>query len=198
MRESGPLMPGTVNPNTNLSWDTTMWTAAAVVKPDTRVSDRYTTIKPTCRTPMASCTGQKHEEKRSLVSTLGTCRITGMGWYRDTIKSTWKIPIRKVTEEATRTLCSSWDRPSKLVRLAAGPSSGTRRVTTAPTIRLRTGKEPAWRWVWRCGKTPLRHITLSLISLCQNYNFFNFSKQATLSDMFMLDDRKPVLLLLLL
>lgn len=54
MIESGPLMPGTVNPSTNLSWDTRMWTAAAVVKPDTRVSDRYMTTKPTCITPMAS------------------------------------------------------------------------------------------------------------------------------------------------
>ena len=67
MMASGPLMPGTVNPNTNLSWDTRMWTAAAVVKPDTRVSDRYTTIKPTCRRPMPSCTRQKIEEKRSMV-----------------------------------------------------------------------------------------------------------------------------------
>lgn len=54
MRASGPLMPGTTSPNTNLSWDTRMWTAAAVVKPDTRVSDRYMTTKPTCRTPIAS------------------------------------------------------------------------------------------------------------------------------------------------
>lgn len=50
----GPLMPGTCSPNTNLSWDTRMWMAAAVVKPDTRVSDRYMTTKPTCRAPMAS------------------------------------------------------------------------------------------------------------------------------------------------
>lgn len=63
MIESGPLRPGTVSPNTNLSWDTRMWTAAAVVKPDTRVSDRYTTMKPTCRRPMASCM----EQNRRLV-----------------------------------------------------------------------------------------------------------------------------------
>lgn len=50
-----PLMPGTFNPKMNLSWDTRIWIAAAVVKPDTRVSDRYTTMKPTCRRPMASC-----------------------------------------------------------------------------------------------------------------------------------------------
>lgn len=54
MIESGPLMPGTCSPNTNLSWDTRMWMAAAVVKPDTRVSDRYMTTKPTCRIPIAS------------------------------------------------------------------------------------------------------------------------------------------------
>ena len=54
MRERGPLMPGTCSPNTNLSCDTRMWMAAAVVKPDTRVSDRYMTTKPTWRTPMAS------------------------------------------------------------------------------------------------------------------------------------------------
>lgn len=54
MIASGPLMPGTVNPITNLSWDTRMWMAAAVVKPDTRVSDRYMTTKPICRTPIAS------------------------------------------------------------------------------------------------------------------------------------------------
>lgn len=61
MVESGPLMPGTLSPNTNFSWDTRMVTAAAVVKPDTKVSDRYTTMKPTCRTPMASCVGQDSE-----------------------------------------------------------------------------------------------------------------------------------------
>ena len=54
MMESGPLKPGTSRPNTNFNWDTRMWTAAAVVNPDTRVSDRYMTMKPTCSTPMAS------------------------------------------------------------------------------------------------------------------------------------------------
>lgn len=54
MSARGPLRPGTVSPNTNLSWDTKMWTAAAVVKPDTRVSDRYMTTNPTCRIPIAS------------------------------------------------------------------------------------------------------------------------------------------------
>lgn len=47
-------MPGTVNPSTNFSCDTRMWIAAAVVKPETRVSDRYMTTKPTCRTPIAN------------------------------------------------------------------------------------------------------------------------------------------------
>lgn len=56
-------MPGTFNPNTNLSCDTRMWTAAAVVKPDTRVSDRYTTMKPTCRTPRASYTRIEEQEE---------------------------------------------------------------------------------------------------------------------------------------
>lgn len=55
MRFKIPLMPGTFNPRMNFSWDTRICMAAAVVKPDTRVSDRYTTMKPTCRRPMASC-----------------------------------------------------------------------------------------------------------------------------------------------
>lgn len=55
MRDKIPLRPGTSNPKMNLSWDTRIWTAAAVVKPDTRVSERYTTMKPTCRRPMPSC-----------------------------------------------------------------------------------------------------------------------------------------------
>lgn len=62
MIERGPLMPGTSSPSTNFSWDTRMWIAAAVVKPDTRVSDRYTTIKPTCKRPMASCEDDKNEK----------------------------------------------------------------------------------------------------------------------------------------
>lgn len=65
MIESGPVKPWTVSPNTNLSCDTRMWTAAAVVKPDTRVSDRYTTMKPTCRRPMASCSRQGNKEMSS-------------------------------------------------------------------------------------------------------------------------------------
>lgn len=54
MMENGPLRPGTCRPSTNLSCDTRMWMAAAVVKPDTRVSDRYMTTKPTCSKPIAS------------------------------------------------------------------------------------------------------------------------------------------------
>lgn len=50
--------------------------------------------------------------------------------------------MTKVTEEATRTLCCSMLNPSNPVILAEGPSSGTSRVTTAPTIRLRIGKAP--------------------------------------------------------
>lgn len=52
--DRGPLGLGICSPNTNLSWDTRMWMAAAVVKPDTRVSDRYMTTKPTCSIPIAS------------------------------------------------------------------------------------------------------------------------------------------------
>lgn len=63
MAERGPLKLETSSPSTNFSWDTTMWIAAAVVKPDTRLSDRYTTIKPTCKTPMASCEGDKNEKE---------------------------------------------------------------------------------------------------------------------------------------
>lgn len=54
MMAKGPLKPGTSSPRTNLSWETRMWMAAAVVKPDTKLSERYMTTKPTCRTPMAS------------------------------------------------------------------------------------------------------------------------------------------------
>ncbi len=50
--------------------------------------------------------------------------------------------MTKVTEEATRTLCCSMLNPSNPVMLAGGPPSGTSRVTTAPTIRLRIGKAP--------------------------------------------------------
>lgn len=100
--------------------------------------------------------------------------------------------MRKVIEEATRTLCWSWVSPSKPVMLAGGPFSGTRRVTTAPTIRLRTGKDPAWGWVWRSGKTTLwSHITSNLISFGQNDNIHNFSKLFK----WYIYDRKPILLL---
>lgn len=51
-------------------------------------------------------------------------------------------PTRKVTEEATNTLCSSLLRSSKPVMLAATPSSGTSLVTTEPIIRHRTGNGP--------------------------------------------------------
>ena len=66
MRARGPLRPGTTRPNTNFNWDTRMWTAAAVVNPDTRVSDRYMTMKPTCSTPMASW--EMEAERREDVS----------------------------------------------------------------------------------------------------------------------------------
>ena len=58
---------------------------------------------------------------------------------------TCMIPARKVTEEATNTLCSSLVRPSKPVMLAAGPSSGTSLVTTEPIIRHKTGNGPSER-----------------------------------------------------
>ena len=57
--------------------------------------------------------------------------------------STCIIPMRKVTEAATTTLCSSLVRPSKPVMLAGGPSSGTSRVTTEPIIKHRTGNAPS-------------------------------------------------------
>lgn len=50
--------------------------------------------------------------------------------------------MRKVTEEATMTLCSSRVRFPKPMISDGRPSTGTRLFTTAPTIRLRTGKEP--------------------------------------------------------
>ncbi|KAG9345702.1 hypothetical protein JZ751_008846 [Albula glossodonta] len=37
MMARGPLKPGTVSPKTNFSCDTRMWTAAAVVNPETSV-----------------------------------------------------------------------------------------------------------------------------------------------------------------
>lgn len=58
---------------------------------------------------------------------------------------TCMIPARKVTEEATSTLCSSLVRPSNPVMLAGGPSSGTSLVTTEPIIRHKTGNGPAKR-----------------------------------------------------
>ena len=82
MRASGPLMPGTTSPNTNLSWDTRMWTAAAVVKPDTRVSDRYMTTKPTCRTPIVSW--RRNERSR---------------WGRDRV---WNPPWPPTTDREVR------------------------------------------------------------------------------------------------
>lgn len=103
MIERGPLMPGTFNPNTNLSWDTRMWTAAAVVKPETIVSDRYTTMKPTCRTPMASCAGEKN--------LLGCFKsLIWSRWYKDKVKLPGKSP---------------WGRSlRKPPRLSADPGSG--------------------------------------------------------------------------
>lgn len=56
---------------------------------------------------------------------------------------TCMIPVRKVTDEATRTRCSSLVRPSKPVMLTGGPSSGTNLVTTEPIIRHKTGNGPA-------------------------------------------------------
>lgn len=142
------------------------------------------TIKPTCRRPMASCMGQKKREKGSLV---GTCRIACMVWQgmipygKETGTFTWKIPVRKVTEEATRTLCWVMFRPSKPGKLADGPPSGTRRVTTAPIIRLRTGKEPTWRWVWKGGKIVKPYHIQSNLLVLTSIN----SKQASFIYMFM-------------
>lgn len=53
------------------------------------------------------------------------------------------IPVRKVTDEATSTRCSSLVRPSNPVMLVGGPSSGTSLVTTEPIIRHKTGNGPA-------------------------------------------------------
>lgn len=55
------------------------------------------------------------------------------------------IPARKVTEDATNTLCSSLVRPSKPVMLWGRPSSGTNLVTTEPIIRHKTGNGPSKR-----------------------------------------------------
>lgn len=56
---------------------------------------------------------------------------------------TCMIPVRKVTEYATITLCSSLDRPSNAVMFRGAPSSGTSLVTTEPIIRHNTGNGPA-------------------------------------------------------
>lgn len=155
MRDRIPLRPGTSNPKMNLSWDTRMWTAAAVVKPDTRVSDRYTTMKPTCRRPMASCRkeGSHSEGSHSPYSE----------WHLTGTNNTWKIPTRKVIDEATITLCSFMS-----VMLRPGISSGTRRVTTAPIMRLSTGNDPVYKIgakVWVKNITKTYH---SILSLCDN------------------------------
>lgn len=70
------------------------------------------------------------------------------------------MPTRKVIEEATMTLC--W---FMSVMLTVGPSSGTKRVTTAPIIRLRTGNDPAYRVgakVWEKNITKTYCLILSL------------------------------------
>lgn len=158
MRDKIPLMPGTSNPKMNLSWDTRIWTAAAVVKPDTRVSDRYTTMKPTCRRPMASCRKEWKACSQGWHSPYTDWLLTGT-------KNTWKMPTRKVIDEATRTLCSLIS-----VMLRPGILSGTRRVTTAPIIRLRTGNDPACKvgakvWVKNIHKTYCSY----LISLAETW-----------------------------
>ncbi len=137
IRDSGPLKPGTVSPSTNLSCEIRMCTAAAVVNPDISVSDRYMTINPTCSSPIPSW---KQIERRYILVWLKTIIVFKLmrGW----LMYTWNRPTRKVREADTKTLCSSFVRPSKAVMLAGGPSSGTRRVTTAPTMRLSTGKDP--------------------------------------------------------
>lgn len=165
-------MPGTSKPNTNLSWDTKIWTAAAVVKPDTRVSDRYTTINPNCRIPMAS-----YKEERRSICKFQYGLFVALRSVRQRIYATWKIPTRKVIEEATRTLFWSDVKPSNpgmLVTLAWLSSSGTRRFTTAPTMRLRTGNEPLERWVWK-NVTFISYTILSIVSeTIRSTNFWCF------------------------
>lgn len=155
MRDKIPLRPFTSNPKMNLSWETRIWMAAAVVKPDTRVSDRYTTMKPTWRRPMASC--RKEWKVFSKGSHSPYTDLTG------TKKTTWKMPTRKVIEEATMTLC--WFISVMSVKF----SSGTRRVTTAPIIRLRTGNDPAYRvgakvWAKNILKTYRSILSLRVIN----------------------------------
>lgn len=125
MIERGPLMPGTSSPSTNFSWDTRMWTAAAVVKPDTRVSDRYTTIKPTCKRPMASCEEDKNEKEPWKVFSKG---------------SKWPVYLMVLRVPGKSPWGRSWRRPPGL---SAGSRSGFQSLWCWPVAhRLGQGGSP--------------------------------------------------------
>ena len=51
----GPLNPGTIIPSRSFIWDVRTWKAAAVVKPDTNISDKNTLKEPNWRMPNNVC-----------------------------------------------------------------------------------------------------------------------------------------------
>lgn len=127
MMARGPLMPGTCSPNTNLSWDTSMWTAAAVVKPDTRMSDRYMTTKPTWRRPIASC--KRHHKTHFNVPLCLEQSTNSVAMQQNTINKSggdsqwgdklslrwgWKQRNNRLLNE-TLTLCWMFDRVMTLL-----------------------------------------------------------------------------------
>lgn len=102
-------MPGTCSPSTNFSCDTRMWMAAAVVKPETSVSDRYMTTKPTCMTPIASWRRQRghvdEEAGKKNNSNSPSCTTSGSGGGSDTVCVAFiKTKTKGSTSEERRSL----------------------------------------------------------------------------------------------
>lgn len=98
------------------------------------------------------CQRQDVKVHKDYVASLLKVISSHSGWWNlslivmTLIDNSWftcMIPVRKVTDEAMRTRCSSLVRPSKPVMLTGGPSSGTNLVTTEPIIRHKTGNGPA-------------------------------------------------------